>query len=144
VLLGGEIAPGATALVQLVLDSPIAAATLDRFVLRDTSASRTIGGGRFLDLRAPERRRRSPERQAQLFALAETDDAEALARLLDEPPYHAELEAFARDRALGPGQSEALAVRLGLVPIGASVMLPQSWKNLSGSVIEILKAYHAD
>ncbi|MDX3808965.1 MAG: selenocysteine-specific translation factor, partial [Bosea sp. (in: a-proteobacteria)] len=35
VLLGDEIAPDATAPLQLVLDDPLAAAALDRFVLRD-------------------------------------------------------------------------------------------------------------
>jgi selenocysteine-specific elongation factor len=45
-LLGDEtILPGDTAEVQLVLDKPIAAAVLDRFVIRDVSAKRTIGGG---------------------------------------------------------------------------------------------------
>ncbi len=46
------VAPGARTRVQLVLDRPIAAAVGDRYVIRDTSARRTIGGGRFLDLRA--------------------------------------------------------------------------------------------
>ena len=47
VLLGDEpIAPGGEALVQLVLERPIAAAAGDRFVLRDTTAQRTIGGGK--------------------------------------------------------------------------------------------------
>ena len=58
--------PAAKACVQLVLERPIAAAAGDRFVLRDTTAQRTIGGGRFLDLRAPARKRRTPERLAQL------------------------------------------------------------------------------
>ena len=47
------IMPGERGRVQLVLDRPIAAAAGDRFVLRDTSAQRTIGGGRFIDLRRP-------------------------------------------------------------------------------------------
>ena len=59
------IAPGETELVQLVLDRPIAAAAGDRFVIRDTSASRTIGGGVLIDLRAPARKRRTPERRAR-------------------------------------------------------------------------------
>jgi selenocysteine-specific elongation factor len=67
------IAPGAEARVQLVLERPIAAAAGDRFVLRDTSAQRTIGGGRFIDLRAPARKRRTLERLMQLDALAIAD-----------------------------------------------------------------------
>ena len=37
--------PGETEYVQLVLERPIAAAAGDRFVIRDTSSSRTVGGG---------------------------------------------------------------------------------------------------
>lgn len=144
VLLGDEVAPGTTGLVQLVLETPIAAAALDRFVLRDTSASRTLGGGRFLDLRAPERKRRSPERQAQLVALASSDHAEALRSLLDAPPHHVDLDAFARDRALGPAQAEALAGRLGLVRIGAATMLPDVWQRFSLALVETLKTYHLE
>ena len=54
------IEPGAEALVQLVLDQRVAAAVGDRYILRDPSARRTIGGGRFLDLRGPQRKRRTP------------------------------------------------------------------------------------
>lgn len=66
----GPIQPGTIADVQLVLDRPTSAAALDRFVIRDVSARRTIGGGRFLDLRPPARRRRTPERAALRAALA--------------------------------------------------------------------------
>ena len=62
--------PGETDYVQLVLERPLAAAVGDRFVIRDTSSSRTVGGGILIDLRAPERRRRTPERRAEIEALA--------------------------------------------------------------------------
>ena len=101
-LLGDPIAPGGEGLVQLVLDRPIAAAAGDRFVIRDTSAQRTIGGGAFLDLRAPARRRRTPERLAQLAAHAIPDPEAALAALLARPPHHLDPDAFARDRGLAP------------------------------------------
>jgi selenocysteine-specific elongation factor len=45
------IVPGATAEAQFVLDRPIAAAVPDRFIIRDVSGRRTIGGGTFIDLR---------------------------------------------------------------------------------------------
>ncbi len=94
------VAPGAAGLVQLVLDAPIAAAAGDRFVIRDTSAQRTIGGGTFLDLRGPARKRRSPGRLAQLAAHGITAPAAAVAALLEVVPFHLDLTAFARDRAL--------------------------------------------
>lgn len=144
VLLGEEVAPGATAPVQLVLDSPLAAAALDRFVLRDISASRSIGGGRFLDLRAPERRRRSPERLAQLAALSLADPAEALRALLGVAPYHVEIDSFVRDRALVGDAAEQLTAQLHLVRIGALAMLPEHWQALAQAVADTLDAYHAE
>lgn len=144
VLLGEEIVPGATAPVQLVLDTPLAASALDRFVLRDASASRTIGGGRILDLRAPERRRRSPERLAQLAALGLSDPAEALRALLSLPPHHIDLDGFVRDRALGAAANGELAAGLGLVRIGSLAMLPENWRDLSQATVERLDVWHAE
>ncbi len=97
--------------VQLVLERPIAAACGDRFVLRDTSAQRTIGGGRFLDLRAPQRRRRTAERHAQLDALAHREPEAALAALLACAPYHVDLSTFARDHALASAELEEASKR---------------------------------
>ncbi len=144
VLLGDELAPGTTGPIQLVLDSPLAAAALDRFVLRDVSASRTIGGGRFLDLRAPERRRRSPERLAQLSARGLADPAAALNTLLAVPPHHVEIDSFARDRALGLEAADELTQRLGLVRIGALAMPSTHWQALARAVGTTLDAYHVE
>jgi selenocysteine-specific elongation factor len=146
VLLGdGAVLPGAQARVQLVLERPIAGAAGDRFVLRDTSAQRTIGGGRFLDLRAPARKRRTPDRQAQLEALANVDAESALVALLDRAPYYLDLWAFARDRALTASQIDAMIKRHRLVCLGAPgfVLLPDAWTRLRHSLTKTLEAYHA-
>src|SRR5580658_4308391 len=95
VLLDDErLLPGGSADVQLVLDRPIAAAVADRFVLRDASAKRTLGGGRFIDLRPPSRRRRSPERAVERTALAIADPIAAFGALLTTPPFVWDLTAF--------------------------------------------------
>lgn len=147
VLLGDPIAPGGSGKVQLVLQAPIAAAAGDRFVIRDTSAQRTIGGGVFLDLRGPPRKRRTPERLAQLDALSSPAPEDALQRLLDLPPFVADLAAFARDRALGAAEREALAERLDLVPFAVGtaehVLLRARWAALRESLLDALTAFHA-
>lgn len=139
--------PGDQGLVQLVLDHPIAAAVGDRFILRDTSGSRTMGGGRFIDLRAPMRRRRSPDRQAQLQALALPDPADTLRGLLDLPPHAVEVAAFARDRAMSVAQREGLLARVPHVRLarGADdlILSPQAWRALSYSARSTLAAFHA-
>jgi selenocysteine-specific elongation factor len=83
VLLEGQaIAPGAQALVQLELDRPIGALRGDRFILRDQSALRTLGGGSVIDAFAPATRRRKSQRLGLLAALEKPSPAEALGALL--------------------------------------------------------------
>ncbi len=149
VLLSDEpLQPGAWADVQMVLDRPIAAALPDRFVIRDVSAQRTIGGGRFVDLRPPTRRRRAPERALQRAALALSDPLEAFAALLAAPPYTADLALFARDRALPAKQTAHLAETLQLVLLetaGATMaMTPERWQIFTASLLDQLAAYHGE
>ena len=148
-LLGeGAILPGAEAEVQLVLDRPIAAGAQDRFVVRDVSATRTIGGGRFLDLRPPARKRRTPERRAQRSALAIPDPADAFAALLGAPPFAADLAVFARDRGLTDERAEAVAAAHGLVVLAADdsrmALLPETWRTLETDALDRIGAHHAD
>ncbi|WP_212627634.1 selenocysteine-specific translation elongation factor [Pseudomonas sp. PP3] len=67
---GATLAPGERMIAQILLNSPVQAVKDDPLILRDQSAQRTLGGGRVLDPFAPSRHRRSPERLAQLQALA--------------------------------------------------------------------------
>jgi selenocysteine-specific elongation factor len=133
---GARLVPLGGGWVQLVLDRPIAAASGDPFVLRDTSGQRTIGGGRFVDLRAPVRKRRTPERLVQLDAM-ETNDTTA--RLLDLPPYYLDLAAYARDRALPANFGDALDV----VRLGNHVLSQESWARFEASLRAALTAFHA-
>ncbi|PPA05710.1 selenocysteine-specific translation factor, partial [Pseudomonas sp. MWU12-2312b] len=57
-------------------NAPVQAVKGDPLILRDQSAQRTLGGGRVLDPFAPDRQRRSPERLAQLHALAAHNELE--------------------------------------------------------------------
>ena len=146
VLRDRPIHPGETEFVQLVLERPLAAAAGDRFVLRDTTSSRTVGGGFFVDLRPPERRRRTPARRAEIVALALSDPATALARALDGPGRSIDIDAFLRDRALGAETGHAIASALGLtiLPVGTRriAMLPASWERLRASIGQSLDAFH--
>ena len=140
------LAPGETGFAQLVLDAPVAAAVGDRFILRDTSAQRTIGGGRILDLRAPARKRRTPERLAQLAAAAEPDLATSLTGLLAVSPFLVDLAAFGRDRAIRMSTAEALASDLSLkrVDVGGTpiVFARERWTRLVDDLTSRLDAFH--
>ncbi|MET0776132.1 MAG: selenocysteine-specific translation elongation factor [Pseudomonas mandelii] len=73
---GASVAPGERMFAQILLNAPVQAVKGDPLILRDQSAQRTLGGGRVLDPFAPTRHRRSPERLAQLQALAARNDLE--------------------------------------------------------------------
>ncbi|HEY5411573.1 MAG TPA: SelB C-terminal domain-containing protein, partial [Caulobacteraceae bacterium] len=141
------IGPGEQGRVQLVLDRPIAGAAHDRFILRDTSGARTIGGGRFLDLRAPQRRRRTPARLAQLDALAESDAAVALATALERWPFFVDIGLFARDRGLGDTETRRMLDEVAQVRVtggeGAFLLAPIIWARLTQSARAAVAAYHA-
>ena len=146
--LDGAIAPGASGFVQVILDRPIAAVAGDHFVLRDPSARRTIGGGVLLDLRAPARKRRTPERLAQLAALAQPDPAQVLEGLLATAPYIVDLTVFARDRGLDPAQLSALRERLRLVPIETGrttlALSPEARARFSEALRDALLRHHIE
>ena len=149
VLLGdGPIAPGGEGLIQLVLDRPIAAASGDRFVLRDTTAQRTIGGGKFLDLRAPPRKRRTPERLAQLAAHTLAEPDAALAALLDRPPFFVDLSAFARDRALAAEDGTTLLERCNALKLPTAkatlAVSATQWLALKRALLVTLQKFHAE
>jgi selenocysteine-specific elongation factor len=69
VVAGGALEPGESAPARLVLDEPIVARAGDRFVLRDTSPSATIGGGVVTDPMAPSRARPWPSGERSPAAL---------------------------------------------------------------------------
>ena len=95
VLDGDVLTPGMSGRVQLVLRQPVGAWHGDRVVLRDASASRTLAGGTVLDPFAPVRYRRTPQRLAELDALARPDASSRLAALLAVAPQGVDVRRFA-------------------------------------------------
>lgn len=138
--------PGESGLVQLVLDAPIAAAAMDRFVIRSQDAARTMGGGRLVDLRPPQRRRRQPRRLEQLAALAEPDPAASLALQLDRWPFFVEWAAFLRDRTLGPGAADKLLAQVPHVAASAEgrtyLFAPAVWASLEAGALDEAGLFH--
>jgi selenocysteine-specific elongation factor len=144
---GAPIAPGASAWVQLELDKPIGALRGDRFIVRDQSALRTIGGGAVTDAFAPPTRRRKHERVAVLSALYKATPTEALTALLAlEPPNGVDLSRFIKQCNLPPDEAHALAqaVPHRAVSDGATTLAfaPGQLEKLVARIGEVLGAHH--
>ncbi len=133
--------------MQLELDRPIGALRGDRFILRDQSALRTIGGGAVADAFAPATRRRKHERLAVLAALDHAAPAEALAALLAlEPPNGVDLTRFITQCNLLPEEASALAqaVPHRAVHDGATTLAfaEGQLEKLVARIGEVLGAHH--
>ena len=146
VLEGDAIAPGATGLAQLVLDAPLATLRGDRFILRDQSARRTLGGGRVLDIAPPARGRRKPQRLALLSAFVNPDPLAAVRQALAVTEHGIDLGALARQWNLEPDTEAALGVLPEAVAVaggnGLVLFPPPRWRALRESVVAVLAAEH--
>ncbi len=105
---GGSIAPGASGLAQLALDKPVGALNGDRFIIRDQSARRTIGGGLVVDPHARSARRPSAARLVELAALEQGSPEAALAAMLNDAAGAVDITRFERVFALKPERAAAL------------------------------------
>ena len=142
---GEAIEPGHSALVQLVLDRPISALWGDRFVIRDQSASRTVGGGVVLDPFPPVRGRRAPARISMLQASRESDHALALTRALEQAPSGIDLARFALSRNLGDEVQavwRAAAAKVIGVPPAQLGFSAARWEALKHAALDALAEEH--
>ncbi len=93
---GQALQPGGQAWVQLELDRPIGALHGDRFIVRDQSALRTVGGGTVVDAFPPSTRRHRGQRALALDAMDQPSPAQALAATLAlEPATGVDAHSFA-------------------------------------------------
>ena len=142
---GADIAPGDSAIVQLLLDKPISALRGDHVVLRNQSAQRTIGGGEIVDPTPLTRGRTRHAKAAYRAAMcAATLDA-SLEQALQALPEGVELQRFARAWNLTPADADALWRRFDLVvidgvePVG---LTPVHWQQLEAHIKTALAAWH--
>ncbi len=144
---GASIAPGTSALVQVIADKPLAALNGDRFILRDQSAMRTIGGGIVIDPFVAPARRNAQTRAAQLAALENADPDAALANLLVCSPAGVDLTQFERAFNLTPDRASRLAATPAIAIVGKEqrVALPRATVDgVKQSVIDALTRFHRD
>jgi selenocysteine-specific elongation factor len=115
---GAAVEPGGRAFARLVVDQPIDALHGDRFIVRDQSAQRTLGGGRVLDGAPGLRRLPDAIRLQRLQALASDSAPAALKALLGCMPAGVGATAFARNFNLDPEGFAQCLRQAGLASVG--------------------------
>ena len=143
---GQELEPGKAALAQLVLDRAIGALHGDRFVVRDQSATRTVGGGSVLDPFPPSRGRRTPPRLALLRAWGSATPAGGLRAALEHSPFGVGATRFAQSWNLTEQEMQALVHAADARLVGAReaplALSSTAWSALGHRILAALAAEH--
>ena len=141
---GPPLQAGTSAWCHLVLDEPVPALNGDRFILRDSAAERTLGGGVVLDPFASGRRRR-PERVEILNALSLARASDAMSGLLALPGA-VDLDRFEAMYNLTREAAQALREAMELVVIGRNPRIAVSRErhaDWEAATRTCLQAFHA-
>lgn len=142
---GETIAPGSAKVVQLVLDKPVGALRGDRFIVRDQSATRTLGGGTVIDPFSPVSRRRSAQRTAELAAFEADAPEAALAALSRVSQAGIDLTRFEKAYNLTADRATAVYGAANIIAIGKDTRtgITQALRDdLRTRAIDSLAAFH--
>ena len=139
-----RVDPGESQLVSLTLDRPLAVCRGDRFVIRDASAQRTLGGGTVLDVMplgsAARRGRRAPARLQLLAALRDGSPVDALRAWLDREPVA--LSRIASGWNLRDEELRELIVASGAHVAANVAISAEHWQRLRSEVVAAIGLAH--
>jgi selenocysteine-specific elongation factor len=143
-----EIAPGDSAVCQLVVSAPLFTLRGDRFIVRDETAQRTLGGGTVLHPWAPAHERGDPALEDRLRTLR-TDDAAVLAEWFLDNRHQFETPIAPLYHFLNLRVEEAMEQAVGnpgirtLVQDGEHLFTTQrKWAGLTKLLLDALQRFH--
>jgi len=147
-----ELAPGASAYAQLLLEEPVVADRQDRFVLRSFSPLETIGGGVVLDPAAERHKRFRPEVLARLRTLESGSPAEKVLQQLGAAEAPREVSFLTTATGMPPEevtrqvQELAAAGRVKVLPVENQLFVLDArlYDKLKQKIGGILNAYHRE
>ena len=139
-----RVEPGETRLLSFSLDRPLAMCRGDRFVIRDASAQRTLGGGTVLDVMplgsAARRGRRAPARLQLLAALRDGSPVDALRAWLDREP--AALARITSGWNLRDSELAELIDASGAHVASSVAISAEHWRRLRSEVVTAIGVAH--
>ncbi len=141
---GAALTPGSGGIAQLILAEPVCALHGDRFILRDQSSIRTIGGGMIIDP-LPPTGRRDQARGNMLAALESADATTALAALAADDKHPVNPLHFEAIFNLPPEAAAAAYAAAGLMTLGKDrrVAITQSrLQALQDAIVREVQAFH--
>lgn len=141
------VLPGGEATVQLRLDEPAPLVRGDRYILRDDSVQRTLGGGVIVDPSAAKHRRFTDDTRHALRTMRDADDDRLMRHLLarDADPFldKARLAPYFPTPAAARAKWIAALARNGLLEdTGVHLVSAERRRALREDVLARLRRYH--
>ena len=144
----GSIAPGESGRVQVVLDRPMHALAGDRIVIRDQSATRTMGGGGVVDPFSPKRGRARPARLAWLDAIGTGGPERAVARAIETTATGVDSGWIRRAFGLTDPEMDRILDAAGAVRVpdtgGDRCFSTTHWAGLQAEILAFLETFHRE
>ena len=128
-------------LAELVLEKPLLLCQDDRIVLRHIGGKQTLGAGRVLALKVPNRKKRTPERVNALQQLANMNQAVSALALLGQSQALPEAELAWRWQLTDEGLATLLA-QAGLVRLGGYAIAVSLLEQEKQQFLHLLGEYH--
>ena len=148
VLGAGSIAPGESGRIQVVLDRPLHALAGDRIVIRDQSATRTMGGGAVIDPFSPKRGRARPARLAWLDAIETDGPEQAIARAIETTATGVDTGWIRRALGLTDTEMDRILDAADAVRVpdtgGDRCFSAGHWSGLQAEVLAFLETFHRE
>ena len=142
------ISPGHQGDVQIVVETPIPVLWNDKFIVRDQSATRIIGGGHIIDPNAPARNRTKAWRQRDRGAHRLTNASDAMMQLAHNHPEGYSVTSFLQGRNYHDQHQSDIIKQLpkGLVLIdkgNQKFIIPRSrWQQVGDELLNVLLLLH--
>ena len=144
----GSIAPGESGRVQVVLDRPMHALAGDRIVIRDQSATRTMGGGTVIDPFSPKRGRARPVRLAWLDAIGTGGPERAVARAIETTATGVDTGWIRRAFGLTDPEMNRILDAAGAVRVpdtgGDRCFSAAHWAGIQAEILAFLETFHRE
>jgi len=148
VLGAGSIAPGESGRIQVVLDRPLHALAGDRIVIRDQSATRTMGGGAVIDPFSPKRGRARPARLAWLDAIETDGPEQAIARAIETAATGVDTGWIRRALGLTDTEMDRILDAADAVRVpdtgGDRCFSAAHWSGLRAEILAFLETFHRE
>jgi selenocysteine-specific elongation factor len=127
---------------RLILDEPIVARGGDRFVIRNPSPPRTVGGGEVLDPYPPRRNHAADRGRSRYQGGGASTRLERLADLLDRAASSGlKVSSIPLRLGLPPRESMPALERLGAIVVGEVAIHPRAMEDLE-NLLESMAAIH--